>query len=185
MFYECIGGQLEQIIKKNANSHENKYMKNEKKKQNFDHLKLPDMILIKKLGFGQFGSVYLVKNKVDKKLYGLKCIMKSQIVEQSLEKHLLQEKRVLESVQFPLIMQFIRALKDDNNIYFVVEYIKGLELFDVIRDIGIDLQCSKLGLLNTYDSQFYIGSLILCMEYLHTHSIIYRDIKPENIMVDH
>ena len=50
-----------------------------------------------------------------------------------------------------------------------------MELFDVIREIG---------LLNTYDSQFYVGSLILCMEYLHLNNIIYRDIKPENIMVD-
>jgi cGMP-dependent protein kinase len=40
-------------------------------------------------------------------------------------------------------MKFIKTIKDNNNIYFLVEYIKGMELFDVIRDIG---------LLNTYDS---------------------------------
>jgi len=51
-----------------------------------------------------------------------------------------------------------------------------MELFDVIRDIG---------LLGTYDSQYYISSMILAIEYLHTQGIIYRDIKPENIMVDH
>ena len=73
-------------------------------------------------------------------------------------------------------MTFKRTFKDDNNIYFLVEYIKGMELFDVIREIGI---------LSTYDSQFYIGSLLLCIEYLHTNFIIYRDIKPENIMVDY
>lgn len=73
-------------------------------------------------------------------------------------------------------MRFYKSLKDENFIYFLVEYIKGMELFDVIRDIG---------LLNTYDSQFYIASLLLCMEYLHSHHIVYRDIKPENIMVDH
>jgi cGMP-dependent protein kinase len=67
-------------------------------------------------------------------------------------------------------------MKDNNNIYFLVEYIKGMELFDVIREIG---------LLNTFDSQFFIASIILCMEYLHGNHIIYRDIKPENIMVDH
>ncbi len=50
-----------------------------------------------------------------------------------------------------------------------------MELFDAIREIG---------LLGTYDSQFYISQLILSVEYLHSQKIIYRDIKPENIMVD-
>ncbi len=70
------------------------------------------------------------------------------------------------------------------------EYVKGIELFDAIRDIGWIDTLKKiyknfcLGLLKTYDSQFYTGSLILGLEYLHSLSVIYRDIKPENIMVD-
>lgn len=72
-------------------------------------------------------------------------------------------------------MKFCRSFRDTCNVYFLVEYVKGMELFDVIREIG---------LLNSYDSKFYIGSLLLCIEYLHTNLIIYRDIKPENIMVD-
>ncbi|CAD8077504.1 unnamed protein product [Paramecium primaurelia] len=54
--------------------------------------------------------------------------------------------------------------------------LKGLELFDVIRDIE---------LLNAYDSQFYISSLLLYMEYLYTLHIVYRDIELENVMVDY
>ena len=50
-----------------------------------------------------------------------------------------------------------------------------MELFDAIREIG---------LLGTYDSQFYIAQMILAVEYLHNLKIVYRDIKPENIMVD-
>lgn len=88
------------------------------------------------LGFGQFGSVYLVKNKEDDKYYAMKCINKAQILEQGLEKHLTQEKNVLSMVDFPFIMKFYRSFKDSNNIYFLEEYVKGMELFDVIRDIG-------------------------------------------------
>ncbi|KAL4488509.1 hypothetical protein ABPG72_013077 [Tetrahymena utriculariae] len=178
--FEQIGGKnIEEIIDKNKDSHEVKYMKRANSKdlnKEHEHLKLEDMISIKKLGFGQFGSVYLVKSKSDSNFYALKCISKAQVIEQSLEKHLLQEKKVLESAQFPFIMKFIRTFRDNNNVYFLVEYVCGMELFDVIREIG---------LLNTYDSQFYIGSLLLCIEYLHTNSIIYRDIKPENIMIDY
>lgn len=59
-----------------------------------------------------------------------------------------------------------------------------MELFDVIRDIGNICFDDWLGLLSTYDSQFYVASMISITEYLHHQNIIYRDIKPENFMVD-
>ena len=55
-----------------------------------------------------------------------------------------------------------------------MDYIKGKELFDVIRDIG---------LLNKFQTQFYGASIMLAVQYLHERKFIYRDIKPENIMV--
>lgn len=67
-------------------------------------------------------------------------------------------KKAAELINFPLIIHFVRSFKDNNNIYFIEEYIRGIEVFHIIRDIG---------LLSASESQFYIGSLILCLEYLH------------------
>nr|CAH69748.1 cGMP-dependent protein kinase 13-3 [Paramecium tetraurelia] len=178
MFFDMIGGSVEQMIQKNENSHEQKYLNRvsvQQQKKDYSNLKLDNLICIKKLGQGQFGNVYLVRTAQDEKLYALKCISKAQIVEQHLERHLAQEKQVLSTINFPFLMQFYKSMKDQNYIYFLVEFIKGMELFDAIREIG---------LLTTVDSQFYIGSLLICVEYLHKLQIIYRDIKPENIMVD-
>jgi cGMP-dependent protein kinase len=104
---------------------------------------MSELVFIKTLAYGQFGPVYLVKAKYDNMLYALKSFNKAQISEQSLEKYILQEKTVLEIVNFPFIISYSRAFKDSYDVYFLVEYVRGMELFDVIRDIG---------LLNTYDS---------------------------------
>lgn len=67
------------------------------------------------------------------------------------------------------MLTFMKSFKDSQHIYFLLEYIKGSELFDVIREIGI---------LSKAIGRFYISSLILSMEYLHMKNIIYRDLKP-------
>lgn len=73
-------------------------------------------------------------------------------------------------------MNYIRCFKDEYYIYFLLEYIRGMELFDAIREIG---------LLGTEETMFYIGSVVLGIELLHQKGIIYRDLKPENAMIDH
>ncbi|CAD8125704.1 unnamed protein product [Paramecium sonneborni] len=175
-FEEVIGGSLDQVINKNQKINE-KHKKQQSYKHDYSHLKLEEFTSLKKLGQGQFGNVYLVKNPKDNPphFYALKCISKQQIVDQHLEKHLAQEKQVLTSVHHPFLMKYYCSFQDSNHVFFLVEFIKGMELFDVIRDIG---------LLSAFDTQFYIGSLILCIEYLNKQKIVYRDIKPENIMVD-
>mmetsp|Transcript_19168 Transcript_19168/g.3093 ORF Transcript_19168/g.3093 Transcript_19168/m.3093 type:complete len:92 (+) Transcript_19168:1944-2219(+) len=56
-----------------------------------------------------------------------------------------------------------------------MEYIQGLDLFEVLR---------KLGIVNEEHSKFYVSCIILMLEHLHERNIVFRDLKPENVMVD-
>merc|ERR1712159_794520 len=107
--------------------------------------------------------------------YALKAISKGQIIEQNLEKHTVQEKAVLQLVNFPLIIKMYRTFQDNDFVYFLLSFVKGMELFDVIR---------QMDLLDNEQSCYYISSMILGIEYLHSHKIVYRDIKPEDIMIN-
>lgn len=75
-FHNCIGGDIESVIKKNVDSHEVK-MRRENLKLDYSYINLVDLIYIKKLGVGQFGSVYLVQRSNTKELFALKCVSKA------------------------------------------------------------------------------------------------------------
>lgn len=137
-------------------------------------IELKDLDYIQNLGSGNFGNVYLVRSKKNKYFYAIKAISKKQVDNEQLHSNLDMERGILVSIDHPFIMKLVKTLKDSKNIYFLTEYIKGKELFDVIRDIG---------LLNRYQTVFYGGSLMIAVDYLHKRKFIYRDIKPENVIV--
>lgn len=99
---------------------------------------------------------------------------------------------MLETVNYPFIVKFLRTFKDDKYCFFLEEYLKGLELGKVVRRIGkvsrfqtgLNLIKFLLGLLTPEQARFYIGCYILAIEYLHTNDIIYRDLKPQNTIVE-
>ena len=74
-----------------------------------------------------------------------------------------------------MILKLVRTYKDSKRVYFLTEYIKGMDLFDVIR---------MLGLLIDPDAKFYTACMIEIFAHLHERNILYRDLKPENVMVD-
>ena len=139
-------------------------------------IELKDLDNIRELGKGNFGVVSLVRSRKNKQLYAIKALSLKQIKKEKLEPCVELEKNVLLKVDHPFIMKMVKYLKNEHYIFFIMEYSRGKELWEVIREIG---------LLNKAQTQFYGGSLILAIEYLHKKKIIYRDIKPENIMVNH
>ena len=136
---------------------------------------LDDLLFIKEIGKGNYGSVSLVMNKKTKFPYAIKAIDKYNIISESLAENIKLEKRILLKIDHPFIVKLVKCLKDEKNIFFLMEYIKGKELFEVIRDIGF---------LNKEQTNFYVASMMVAIQYLHERKIIYRDIKPENIIIE-
>lgn len=138
-------------------------------------IELADLMFIRQLGSGNYGEVSLVKCIKNDFFYAIKSISRKHINQEKLHHNLDLEKSILLQTDHPFIMKLVKCLKDNQYIYFLTEYIKGKDMFEGIRDIGI---------LDKEETQFFAGSIIQAIKYLHDRKFIYRDIKPENIVIN-
>jgi len=134
-----------------------------------------DLVVGKTLGCGAFGRVKLVKDQNTGDTYALKCLIKADIVQNNLQDHVLNERNVMLMLDHPFILKLHNSYKDDKFIYFLLELALGGELFTFLR---------KAGRFNEKASRFYATSVILGFEQLHNKNIVYRDLKPENLILD-
>ena len=139
-----------------------------------DTVQLNDLIFYKNLGKGSYGNVSLVKNVKNDFFYAIKNISTKQILYCKLCKNIELERAILLQIDHPFIVKLVKTLKDNKYIYYLMDYIKGKELFDVLLEMG---------LVSEFQTQFYIASIMLAVKYLHERKFVFRDIKPENIMV--
>mmetsp|Transcript_26521 Transcript_26521/g.26166 ORF Transcript_26521/g.26166 Transcript_26521/m.26166 type:complete len:566 (+) Transcript_26521:186-1883(+) len=136
---------------------------------------LDQLAMIKPLGKGMFGNVYLMAHKEKGAFYALKTVPRAKIVAYGIYESLVLERKILLQLDHTMIVKLVKTFKDNKRIYFLMEYVRGIDLFDVLR---------QLGLLKEDDARFYTACLVVILEYLHKREIIYRDLKPENIMID-
>lgn len=135
-----------------------------------------NLLIVKHLGTGVLGNVFLAYTKNTKRKYALKTVLRSKISAYNVNENLIMERNVMLQISHPLIIKLVKTFKDPFRVYFLMEYIQGVELYDALKE---------LNLLSNESSKFYIGSILLMLEYLHGKNILYRDLKPENVMIDH
>ncbi|GAB5371423.1 hypothetical protein AAMO2058_001578600 [Amorphochlora amoebiformis] len=136
--------------------------------------KLADFTSGRVLGKGSFGVVKIV-TAPDGETYALKGVSKKQVVLDGQQPHIVSEKKVMQRLNHPLLVKLFGAYNDDRCVYFLLELCQGGELFTILR--------SKTR-FNLKTSTFYAASVVSMFEYLHGMNIVYRDLKPENLLID-
>lgn len=137
---------------------------------------LSSYITLKTLGKGTFGRVKLVRNKNDNHIYALKILKKRIIISYHQERNIMNEKSILLECNHPFITKLYGTFQDQNNLYMLMEFLQGGELFNLIWNFG--------GTLTSKDACFYAACVLSGLSYLHSKNIVYRDLKPENLMID-
>ncbi|KAI0669392.1 kinase-like protein [Trametes maxima] len=137
--------------------------------------RLSDFIIHRTIGAGGFGRVYLVRSKHNLRFYAIKVLKKETIVRMGRGSHARNERMMLEAVNHPFIINLWGTFQDPANLYMIMEYAPGGELFAIIqRSKGFPDGAAK----------FYAAEVALALQYLHSKDIIYRDLKPENVLLD-
>jgi len=136
-------------------------------------LTLRDVRHIKVIGAGAAGIVRLVQHKKNQTRYALKRVYKTN---GSVPEEVARECALLAENDHPFIMTLVKTFETPTSVYMLTELITGGELHGAIRAIPT--------VLSRLQAQFYAGSLVIVLEELADRSIVYRDLKPENVMLD-
>lgn len=134
-----------------------------------------DFHKVKLLGKGSFGKVFLVKNIRTNKIYAMKSLNKEAIRMKKQIVHTKTEREILEKMDHPFIVKLKFAFQDEHRLYMITKFLQGGELFFHLR---------KNGKFSEERTKFYACQIILALEYLHRNKVIYRDLKPENVLLD-
>ncbi|KAJ8516872.1 hypothetical protein ONZ45_g5877 [Pleurotus djamor] len=132
-------------------------------------------VLLRCVGKGAFGKVRVVQHKQTRDLYALKYINKSKCVKMKAVPNVIQERRLLEEIDHPFIVNLRYAFQDDENCFFVLDLMLG-------GDLRFHLE--RLGSLSEETVRFYVAQLSSALAFLHESKIMHRDLKPDNILLD-
>jgi CRP-like cAMP-binding protein len=142
-------------------------------------LDLAEYDIMRLLGIGSFGAVKLVQHKDTKHTCALKQLQKHQIVITKQQSNTMNEKRALLECPHPFTLRLLGTTQDVDCLYMLLELVQGGELFRLLHGDGTEDHP-----MSTTQARFYAACVTTVFEYLHENDWVYRDLKPENLLLD-
>ena len=140
---------------------------------------LKDFEILRLIGEGSYGKVFLTKLKNDKKKnnkqYAMKILEKENFKIWKQKNNIFIERYILQNFNHPFISKLSYAFQDYEKLYLVTDFMPGGDLFHKLKTYGK---------LSEKTSKLYASELFLAIDFLHKNDIIFRDLKPENILID-
>ena len=140
-------------------------------------IRFKDLVKFRILGVGTFGKVWLVSHKRTGTPYALKQLGKREVIGHHQVEGVMREKNLMAAIKHPFVVDLVSTFQDERNLYMLIGLVQGGELFSIVHTEVRD------GIPNG-NSRFYAACILESLAALHRRDICYRDLKPENVLID-
>jgi tRNA A-37 threonylcarbamoyl transferase component Bud32 len=140
-----------------------------------EQISFSSFTILEELGSGTFGTVFKVVKKNTGETFAMKQLSKQMLAKNRQLKYAIAESKIMRSLHHPYIVTLYYAFETPRNLYLVMEFCPNGDLDGLL---------SKQEKLQEQDARIFIAETVLALEYLHSLSIVYRDLKPANILLD-
>lgn len=130
---------------------------------------------LKVVGRGSYGKVFMVEEKTTGRTFAMKVLKKGAISDERGKERVLTERDIIMNIRHPYIVTLHYSFQTTTKLFFILDFLNGGDLYTHIMNYGK---------FKENRAKFYAAELILAIDHLHQNGIVYRDLKPQNIMLD-